>query len=126
MRKIAPLIVIVALMFTMLGCAGGSGSSGSSIKNGTPEDAARTFIKALAEGNEEVLDELNKADKVVYPTHSIVSEYCPAFADFNVSDYDFKANDEKDRVFLYKKGTDERLFNIKVCKIGDKYYFRGF
>lgn len=124
MRKTIPLIVIIVLMFTMIvGCAS---SSGSSIKNGTPEDAARTFIKALAEGNEEVLDELNKADKVVYPTHSIVTEYCPAFADFNVSDYDFQANDEKDRVFLYKKGTDERLFNIKVCKIGDKYYFRGF
>lgn len=118
MRKIMPLMLIVVLMFTAIGC--------SSIKNGTPEQAAETFMQAMIEGDEKVIDELNKSDVFMYPTHFLISEYCPKYADLNISDYDFKANQKQNIVTMYDKSTGEDVLRLKISKIGDKYYFKGF
>ncbi len=119
MKKRISLFIIVMLIVTALTACGG-------VKQGTMEDTAKTFVQALIDGNEDVLNEINKSGPMNFPTHYLMSDYAPEFADFKISDFSFDVNEEKEIVEIVKKGEEKAFKKLKISKIGDKYYFLGF
>jgi hypothetical protein len=117
MKKLCLISVILCIFLSA--CNG--------VKNKTVEDTAETFVQALIDGDEEMLNEINKSDPLDFPTHYLISDYAPKFADYKVSDFQYGINEDEGIVEIQSKNDiDELYYKISIVKIGKEYYFTGF
>lgn len=93
------------------------------VKQGSMEDAAKTFIQAMIDGDKETLEIINRSDSYNLPTHFLLSQYASDFAEYKISDFRFEADEEKRLVDVIKKDTGNVYLILKIEKQGDKYYF---
>ncbi|MGG2201875.1 hypothetical protein [Paenibacillus validus] len=114
MKAFKSLCLAAVLALSLTACGGG----------GSQDAAAKSFVQALIDGNEETLKEINKSGMLDYPTHYLISDFAPKFADRKVKDFSFEA--DKDKGIVTVKSSDGKLdYKLKIEKIGDKFYFTG-
>ncbi|GIO42277.1 hypothetical protein J41TS4_20350 [Paenibacillus apis] len=110
------MIVVLVVAVMLMGCSKG-------ISNDTPEAAAKTFIEALINGDEDTLNKINRSSSLDYPTSYLLSDFAPEYADRKIEDFTFEVISNEKVLAQSKDG--EKKWTLRIKKIGDGYFFTG-
>lgn len=91
------------------------------IKNSSMEETAETFVQALIDGDEKVIDELNHDAQ--NPTSEIMQKHAPKFSGKNIEDIKFEVLKESDEVEIEYVDSDGSIrYWFTIEKIGEEYF----
>ena len=120
-KTIKIIIAILIFLFAMQLFKGGE-----KINQKTPEGTAKILVKALIDGDERALDEINQSTMFENPTQFFFPAYAPQFAGKKLKNYKFKKKKNiygDECVLVYYKRNKEPTLYLEIEKIGKKYYF---
>lgn len=117
MKLFKSVIAVVVLSLIVAGCGGG-------VNQSSQVSTAKSFVQALIDGDEKTLNTLNKSGMLDYPTHYLISDFAPQYADRKLKEFTFEADPDKGIVTV--KSEDGKIDSkLKIQKIGKEFYFTG-
>ncbi|WP_377887529.1 hypothetical protein [Alkalihalobacillus sp. R86527] len=112
--KIKFVMLLGLLGMLLTGCG--------SIDQSSMESTAQTFVQAVIDGDEEVLNTINKSDEWSWPTNYVLSELGPDFSGRSLDEFTFTVNKERSLV-MFESEDEEIKKAARFKPVGEKYYF---
>jgi len=109
-KKLILFLIALMVAVSLLGCGC------DRINQSSMKDTAKTFVQALINGDEKVLDKINKSDLFNAPTYFLMSDFAPDFADTKLSNYEFDVNEEANIVSVIREGEEKAFIRLAIKK----------
>lgn len=121
MKRVSLAVLVLMLVLVQIGC------SASAPNLSTQDDAAKTFVQAMIDGDYNLMDEVNRSDSWDAPTNFVMTEFAPQYAEYKLSDFDFYTIGPEETELITVRSRDDKIKQtLRIRQIGNNYYFVSF